>query len=491
MDIYSFLNSADIAAHCREIDKVWTPYEMAIIIGRSHRTLAERHTAWRELIENYPDMPTPKNMHYDSRPSLHDEIGKVLDYEECLIEFFKSARDDVVYTFKIRRWDVGKGYYYEHDEDVFTNFESLWEAMLEEWDGYIYDNEITVSKVMTNKQGSVTAYMSIDGTIYHIDGSDCEPDGEIPCLMPFEIIDFQNMRYIDIPVPFKRGDILVSKWSHMRGQSPEEPFVLDRLHRDNEKWFAGAMEGKNGDGSDLTGWGFCVNENGLLCSYEIGNHDTLEHFKDKLSGKERLLQYVSWQMRDEIDFAQLMHMQCRIVAKQSLENFTLRGCGNIFPEKHIIAAGEADHEELNQIRPNIKIEIESRKSIAIRAKEPFSPFTSLISIADANADFEVLEYEPTHVLQVKFDDVDESDEPQDKHHILTDEQAKEIADFIMKANTLANTLIIQCEYGQSRSAAIAAAARQYYFGDGIEIFADERYYPNRFIYQKALNALRG
>ena len=482
MDIYSFLNSIDIAAHCREIGKVWTPYEMAIIIGRSHRTLEERHTAWRELIDNYPDMPIPANMHYDSRESLHSEITDVIVYERELLNYFKTPEEGAVYTYRKH----GDGH--RLADSMFTTFEAAWKDAIE-WEREEAP-EIVIAKEMVNNRGKVETEMDYDGNIYRIH-ADYNREEKYYLPIPYvSMMDFCNMCYVDIPVPFKRGDILVSKWSHLRW-SAEEPFVLDRLHRDNEKWFAGAMEGKNGDGSDLHGWGFWVDEKGLLCSYEIGNHDTLEYFKGKLSGKERLLQYVSRQMRDEIDIAQLMHMQCRIVAQQSLENFTLRGCGNIFPKEHIIADGEADHEELNQIRPKAKIEIESRESLKSRAEYPFSPFTALISIADANSDFAVLECEPTHVLQVEFDDVDESDEPQDKHHMLTDEQAEEIAAFIKKANFYANTLIIQCEYGQSRSAAIAAAARQYYYRDGIEIFADEQYYPNRFIYQKVLNALRG
>ena len=64
MDIYGFINSRDVAAHCREINKVWTPFEMAVIIGRSDKTMSEKHAAWRELITDYPDMPTVENMHY-------------------------------------------------------------------------------------------------------------------------------------------------------------------------------------------------------------------------------------------------------------------------------------------------------------------------------------------------------------------------------------------------------------------------------------------
>jgi len=75
MDIYSFFRSADVAAYCRELNKTWNTYEMAIIIGRSQKTKAEKHEAWRDLIDNYPDMPTPKNRF----ESIHMELKKHMD----------------------------------------------------------------------------------------------------------------------------------------------------------------------------------------------------------------------------------------------------------------------------------------------------------------------------------------------------------------------------------------------------------------------------
>ena len=58
MDIYRFLDSSEVVkAHCREIGKIWNTYEMALIIGHSTQPRDERLKAWRELIDNYPDMP--------------------------------------------------------------------------------------------------------------------------------------------------------------------------------------------------------------------------------------------------------------------------------------------------------------------------------------------------------------------------------------------------------------------------------------------------
>ena len=78
MNIYSFIRSKDVAAYCREIGKTWNTYEMAVIIGRSHRTIAEKHEAWRELIKSYPDMPTPKNRY----KSIHKELDRFMDIQD-------------------------------------------------------------------------------------------------------------------------------------------------------------------------------------------------------------------------------------------------------------------------------------------------------------------------------------------------------------------------------------------------------------------------
>lgn len=69
-------------------------------------------------------------------------------------------------------------------------------------------------------------------------------------------------------------------------------------------------------------------------------------------------------------------------------------------------------------------------------------------------------------------------------------EAPRLAEFIIKALKENKTIICQCEYGQSRSAACAAAIKEFYDGTGIEIFADYRYYPNQLVFNKLLDALK-
>ena len=151
--------------------------------------------------------------------------------------------------------------------------------------------------------------------------------------------------------------------------------------------------------------------------------------------------------------------------------------------------------------------IMNRHDIITRSKRPFANTTAVISITDAGYPFAELENPPQYRLKVAFNDVDGDvflDElgpnPTDKeqlslekkYQMLSDDQAAEIAMFYHKClQKNVGTLIVQREYGQSRSAAVVAAIREFTNGDGISIFADDRYYPNNVVFRKVLRALQG
>ena len=68
-------------------------------------------------------------------------------------------------------------------------------------------------------------------------------------------------------------------------------------------------------------------------------------------------------------------------------------------------------------------------------------------------------------------------------------EADELAKFIYEARVDGLDIICQCDYGQSRSAACAAAILEHFERHGIDIFADYRYYPNQLVYHKVFEAL--
>ncbi len=68
-------------------------------------------------------------------------------------------------------------------------------------------------------------------------------------------------------------------------------------------------------------------------------------------------------------------------------------------------------------------------------------------------------------------------------------EADELAKFIYEAKAEGRDIICQCDFGQSRSAACAAAILEHFEGRGIDIFVDYRYYPNQLVYHKIFDAL--
>ena len=69
-------------------------------------------------------------------------------------------------------------------------------------------------------------------------------------------------------------------------------------------------------------------------------------------------------------------------------------------------------------------------------------------------------------------------------------EADALAEFIYRARADRMHIICQCDYGQSRSAACAAAILEHFARRGIEVFADYRYYPNQAVYHRVFDALQ-
>ena len=74
--------------------------------------------------------------------------------------------------------------------------------------------------------------------------------------------------------------------------------------------------------------------------------------------------------------------------------------------------------------------------------------------------------------------------------MFSDDQANKIAIFYDNNKEKISTLICQCEHGQSRSAAVAAAILEFRSRRGIQIFADDRYFPNKVVFRKVLKAIQ-
>ncbi|MHB0936079.1 MAG: hypothetical protein ACYC6A_06775 [Armatimonadota bacterium] len=90
------------------------------------------------------------------------------------------------------------------------------------------------------------------------------------------------------------------------------------------------------------------------------------------------------------------------------------------------------------------------------------------------------------VLRLRFHDIEE---PYREFVLMIPEQAAQIADFVRRWQPEVELIVVQCEGGISRSAAIAAAIAHWSYGDD-QYFIDE-FLPNRHVFNLVRMALGG
>lgn len=145
----------------------------------------------------------------------------------------------------------------------------------------------------------------------------------------------------------------------------------------------------------------------------------------------------------------------------------------------------------------MKIDICSRKAAEALLENGFPENTAVISFYDPPSKrmrdvLPPVDYKgkADRVFYVRVHDIDIEVLPD--YGLTVDTylpEADRLADFIRKAHNDGLDILCQCEYGQSRSAACAAAILEHYCKNGISVFADYRYYPNQLVYNKIKNAL--
>ena len=142
----------------------------------------------------------------------------------------------------------------------------------------------------------------------------------------------------------------------------------------------------------------------------------------------------------------------------------------------------------------MRIQIHDRGELEKQAVSGFLPNTSVISITDVNEEPVKLAHSPRYLLELSFDDISsESDVFNDSRrmalNLYSKEQAEQLADFVYEHKNETENIICQCRWGYSRSAAVAAALKEHFYNDGMEIILDERYYPNIYVFRQTLQAL--
>ena len=283
MDIYEYFNSQDVAEHCKKLSHSFTGRELAYMIWQSnHHTLVQKVAAWEELIRTMPDEKL------EDGDSLHYFLGRYIARLQQFISEFQANTEDCVYSYEKLYKRAPERYL---DESVlYASYEDCVAAAVAEDDWGTLSFRIR-KKVIHKQAASQMGDAMLDLT----------PDGEPTAVFVapyFGAIDllvepfgFYGW-YVEIPTPFKKGDIVtgVDLWGRRSG-----PMVVDKL-----------PDGPGEDYIDMCACLWELDQHGRLCHNEDICYLSLEYYHGDLEKQERFLYALHNYYKDKLPLAELL-----------------------------------------------------------------------------------------------------------------------------------------------------------------------------------------
>lgn len=335
MDIYNLINSKAISEHCRKIQHKFNTEELAVLIYRNKRmSIDEKISAYQELITDFPDMERINCKHYDSvKDMVQEEIQRLQDLRQEM----QTESENIIYTYETfytssQRFEKSDNLYKTYDEVCVAIFQELKEDT---------DNEILMLRIikrsfLRDSKKIIEEYIVTNDKnirLINIRSTDEELDINNICL--------------NIPTPFKKGDILVSYANSPFNYGTvfnrgKYPFVLEWLctwENDLQK----RLDKGCCDSSDMNGIGYMISEdNKLECDHQF-DYDSWEYYPGELQGTEKILKTISSFIQGKIGIDLLLETYKYILAHKEISSAFWYG----FTDEGLRLAGLTDKDMQN------------------------------------------------------------------------------------------------------------------------------------------------
>ena len=309
MDIYNYFNSPDVAEHCKNIGHTFNAFECAVIINQCYtKTFNEKLVAYRAVISDYPDMEVhPTHMHKEHTKSFHKALGLIIESEDLLLKHFMETKPGAIYKVKLNHKN---SHHDSYEQQVFSTYEKTHEFLLEmkklsdEFKDEVLGINVTKSFIDSGER-IFFAELSAHGEIINLYNYskvtwNKNPTGLLDC-------------YINVPVPFKKGDLVETD---VYGSFVENPFVLRALSCDSEHHENRIMYS---DTSDMVANVHYLSGDKVYCE-SIDFYPNLRYCHRELKSDERILKFVSLYMQENICICELLGIQKFLLADKLRES---------------------------------------------------------------------------------------------------------------------------------------------------------------------------
>ena len=313
---YWLIPSQNIREHLQKIEYKFSALEVAFLLwNNKNLTLSQKHGYWNTLTKEMPDEEIKRRTNTDPYPSLHDYLRAYKETQNALLaEFYDEKNAVYSYRFCCREDSV----WYEDYQTIYPFYHDVFNALKEYANLPIVKVQIRKQR-LDNPERVVTVMMTKDGKPTDIDVRGATKQ-EVDILYGV----FKGL-WIDVPLPFKRGDILWEKQSLYDYKTEEgEPFVLGACHNWSSKDYKenGVQlsderarnidwqvyrHRKNGNMTNTFPFGYALTDS-YICGVSqlfgcVQNVDflSLEYYQGELKNEKRLLRLLSKRMKNEID----------------------------------------------------------------------------------------------------------------------------------------------------------------------------------------------
>lgn len=217
MNIYKYIRSKDVREYNEKIGHKFNATESAFLVWHNPDiTLKEKHDAWRQIMAEMPDEEVPERPNSDYSPSLFALLNKFIENDNTLIAEFYKKDDESVYSCS---------YLYEDDSSyrddfgrIYTDFEFLQRER--DKDGLL--SLIYTKKYLSSPYREIDLETDKDGNVLQVSGDFILAKGSVIAR------EFFDALWIDVPTPFRYGDIVCSESTPFGGSmyNKKQPFVL-------------------------------------------------------------------------------------------------------------------------------------------------------------------------------------------------------------------------------------------------------------------------
>lgn len=331
-EIYDYINSKAIREHCKAIGHEFNAMESAFLIYQSkNHTLQEKHLAWEHIIQTMDDTQIAERLNCPYIPSLHGFLRKYMDIQKAVLDRFFAKEAGYIYSFAplLRSEYYGDGQYHGYEYDDMDNLRVYGEygaglaAEMNRLDENLDESErqlllgfsVTRTRILTgpeDEEENIRVTVDERGRALQLDeGSRYGMIRE-----NFDLLFAFEGMWIDIPTPFKKGDIVFI--DREKEGFPVTPFVMSDLCTDRETEADKRIYDRlaeQGDISDMTVGGYWLSGDGKYVYREVEHsYQDMEYYRGPAGGRQGdIFYHISLYLRGKMDPLDMMINYDRIM----------------------------------------------------------------------------------------------------------------------------------------------------------------------------------